>query len=241
MVREAHVSHSRFRQLSELDKLIERIEMWDCEISNLTQGTGVRVFQMIGGTLAPTPGRQVQSQIRAHEISLRNVDVRAQGLRPGLAQLGFDAYAMGTVQIEGCTFYPDHEQGSAIMFGGELIFQPLAVTTETMTIARDEPHMQALIRAIDVGSKIVPAEANVADEQRSDEAFLVRSLAFDLNGNLVLVGHHRTEKPSGPIVLRRLLRVRQFVARNNLINAPPASFRFLRSTQSIEQRSIDSL
>ena len=45
---------------------------------------------------------------------LSSVEVRSQSMKPGQAQIVFDAYAMDTVQIENCTFYPDREQGSAV-------------------------------------------------------------------------------------------------------------------------------
>jgi len=237
MVREVHVSRSRFRELSELDKLIERIEMRDCEIANLTQGTGIRLFQMIGGTL--TSSRQVQSQIRAREISMKYVHVKTQSPRRGLAQLGFDAYAMETVQIENCTFYPNQEQGSAVMFGGELVSQPLAVTAESIAIARDEPAIEVLIRAVDIGSRIVPAETGVEGQRTSDDTFSVMALAFDLDGSLVLIGHHQTKNRNSRNVPRGVLRIRHFVCRNNVVNAGPAGFLFLRSTQTIEQQTID--
>jgi hypothetical protein len=234
MAREVLVNGSRFTDSSELDKLIERIEMRDCEIANIAQGAGVRRFEMTGGKLTSTPGRRVQSHIRARDIALHSVEVRSQSLHSGAAQLAFDAFAMDTVSVESCTFHPATDQGTALTFGGEIIFTPLAVTDATITIAHDDPRMEILIRAVDVGSSIVPVEAGGegASKRGSTEAFFVTAITFTKGGDLVLHGS-RPMPGSDELVAMRLLRVRNFVTRGNALVVPPPGYRLLRDTRTI--------
>jgi hypothetical protein len=233
MARTVSVYGGRFSGGSELDKIIERINLDDCSLTDMTQGTGVHQLRMRGGQLRSSGRPDRTTQIRARHITLQGVEVHSQNephQYPGGSQVSMDAYAKSLIDIDRCTFYPDARQGSAIGPGDGVIFVPDAVSRHRMMIAHDNPAMAEIRAAIDGGATILLAEGTV------QQAFTVADIRFDASDNLVLDGSHDVAEPADRRLQRRLPSVRRFIDRgNNRIVAPPPRYQLLPTTHAIAE------
>jgi hypothetical protein len=224
----------KFTGVTEMDKILEAVTLVDCDLADTSQASGVRVFTMRGGRLSSRrPGWS--SQIRAHSIQLKGVEVACQSPRRGGAQLSVDAYAKRLIDIDGCTFRPNAEQGSALGPGDGVLFTPDRVSATSLTIAPTNPAREFIIYAIDFGSMIWLAEGD------SPSRFTVADIGFDTHENLVLTGTFDDSGPGDPKAARRLASVRRFVDRpnNKIVNAPPG-FRLLPITHAIAEPRMDN-
>ena len=225
MARTVSVYGGRFPGGSELDKIIEHINLDDCSLTDMIQGTGVHQLRMHGGQLRSSGRPEWATQIRARHITLQGVEVHSQNephVYPGGSQVSMDAYAKSLIDIDQCNFYPDARQGSAIGPGDGVIFVPDAVSRYRMVIARDNPAMDEIRVAIDVGATILLAEGAV------QQIFTVADIRFDALDNLILDGSHDVAEPADRLLRRRLRSVKRFVDRgNNRIIAPPPRYQLL--------------
>lgn len=230
MARNVTVAGSTFPGISELDKIIETIELRDCTVADIAQGTGVRSFRMRGGSLTSSGRRSWKSGIRAHTVRLERVEIACQNPDSGGAQLSLDAYAKALVDIDGCTFRPDARQRTAFAPGGGVVLTPDAVTADSIIVAAANPARQGLHYAIDIGTTISRVSGT------HPGIFTVADISFTPMGDLVLSGSFDEAGPGDPGAQRIVRTIRKFIDRgNNRIVSPPPGYRLLPPSRVIAE------
>jgi hypothetical protein len=230
MVRSVKVVGSTFPNISELDKIIETIELSDCTVADIAQGAGVRSFCMRGGALTSSGRRPWKSEIRAHTVRLERVEIVCQNPNDGGAQLGIDAYAKALVEIDGCTFRPHARQRAALAPGDGVVLTADAVTGSSITVAAGNPAMEGLLYAIDIGttiSRVSGAHPGI---------FTVGDISFTPGGDLVLSGSFDEGGPGEHGGQRIVRSIRRLIdSGNNHIVSPPPGYRMLPPTRVIAE------